>query len=161
MRIEGCVSVNKIRIGRHTVGIVGLRRALDETVTEKIVGQEAVCAAIFTKIAPDNYIPDKQRELYDEAFWREYLRHTGQDFSHLFVRLECAVRGAEGRVRDQFMATLGAVLAGFELAADVTFEPPEAEGPHPTLIVDDEVIIKGNVSKREMWKVLWRRLTDW
>lgn len=161
VRIEGCVSVNKIRIGRHTVGIVGLRRALDEAVSARLSGREEVTEAVFAAVTPDNYIPDSQRELYEEAFWREYLRHTGQGFGHLFVPLECVVQGGEGKVRDQFVATLTAVLAGFELAPQIVLEPPEPGGRQPALVVDGEKVIEGNVSKREMWKVLWRRLTDW
>ncbi len=161
MPIASCIPVSKIRVGRHTVGIVSLGEAVQQVSRAGIEEQEAVVAALLERLEEDNYVPEEQRDDYEEAFWREYVRYEGGDVSPYFAEQEVTVRGEPGRAREAFVAMLGKVLAGFELRPVITFEPPEGEGPLPQLLVGDEVVIAGRTGQREMWRVLWKRLTDW
>ncbi len=153
--------VQPIRVGLHLVGIVGLRRALKEVAEAGLSGREVVSRTLLERLGSDNFIPEDQEAEYLEAFWREHLRTRGEDVSPFFVRQPMEVLGDPGPRRDAFVATLEQVLAGFEMVPVLTFAPPEEEGPHPTLVIDGEVLLKGSPGRQGMWRVLRRRLTEW
>jgi hypothetical protein len=161
MRHMDCYPVKKIRVGRHLVGLVGLRKALEEAASAGLSGREEVAAAVLAAIAEANWIPDEQRGDYEEAAWREFLRLRGEDLGPLFVEQAVVVRGSPGEARDAFVRDLERALARFEMRPVVAYEPPEPNGPHPALVVDGEVVMRGNPGQREMWRIFWSRLSDW
>jgi len=153
--------VQPIRVGLHLVGIVGLRQALEQVHTGGPREREEASQALLELLAGDNYIPDGQHDEYREAFWRELLRYRGEDVAPFYVRQPMELRGEPGPRLDAFVTTLHRVLAGFEMVPVLTFAPPEEKGPHPTLLAEGEVLLKGNPGQQGMWRVLRRCLTEW
>ncbi len=72
-------SIREIRVGGHSIGIVGLDEALKELAPAlRAMTSRAVREALLSHLARENYIPDASREAYGEAFYREYLRFIGE-----------------------------------------------------------------------------------
>jgi len=153
--------VQPIRVGLHLVGIVGLRQALEQVHKGGPRAREEASQALLGLLRGDNYIPDDQHDEYREAFWRELLRYRGEDITPYFVRQPMELRGEPGPRLDAFVTTLHKVLAGFEMVPVLTFEPSDPAGPHPTLVAEGEVLLKGNPGQQGMWRVLRKRLTEW
>lgn len=79
----------KIKIGKGTVGLVGLDVALNETLKKNIDDQAAV-AEIYARISRNNYIPAGLEDEYRSALLREYLRFkqgSGRSSGELSIRI--------------------------------------------------------------------------
>ncbi|MFZ5766090.1 MAG: thioredoxin family protein [Thermodesulfobacteriota bacterium] len=66
----------KIKIGRATVGLIGLDQALQQALAMEIGPEEAV-DFLFAAISRDNYVPPAAVDLYREALGNEFARATG------------------------------------------------------------------------------------
>jgi hypothetical protein len=72
--------VTQIRVDNHPVGIMGLRRVLEETADE--FGDrfdEEVAEKLLARLGKLNYISEGAKENYKKAFLREYKRHRGRE----------------------------------------------------------------------------------
>lgn len=85
-------TVTPIRVGLDQIGVVGLHDALKKTDELDPDDREAVVDRMVEVLGPSNYIPDGQVEAYRTAFWREFLRHRGRDFSTWYSELSVTVR---------------------------------------------------------------------
>jgi len=151
-------SVTPIRVGLNQIGVVGLHDALKKTDELEPDDRKTVVDRMMEHLGPLNYIPDSQLEAYRTAFWREFLRHRGQDFSAWYSELPVTVRGAPGDERDRFVALARAVLAGHELKPAFTYV---AGGPHPQLVIRDEVVASGEHNRASLEKALRRTFSHW
>ena len=151
-------SVTPIRVGLNQIGIVGLHDALKQTDGLGPEEEEAVVDRMMTHLGPRNYIPKGQLETYRTAFWREFLRHRGRDFSAWYSELPVTVRGAPGDERDRFVVLAREVLAGHELKAVFTFV---AGGPKPELVIREEVVASGQHNRASLEKALRRTFSHW
>jgi small redox-active disulfide protein 2 len=70
--------VVKIRIGEFTVGIVGLKAALEEAVGASLPSDDEVAQYLLEQLKSKNYIPPKTESEYAKAFLREYRKHRGE-----------------------------------------------------------------------------------
>ena len=68
----------KIRIGEFTVGIVGLKAALEEAVGASLPSDEEVAQYLLGQLKSKNYIPPKAESEYAKAFLREFRKHIGE-----------------------------------------------------------------------------------
>jgi hypothetical protein len=109
-------------------------------------------------LPPLNYIPDGQAEAYRTAFWREFLRHRGRDFSAWYSELPVTVRGGSGDERDHFVALVTAVLAGHELRPIFTLADG---GRSPELVIRDEVVASGSQSRASLERAVRRTFSHW
>jgi hypothetical protein len=153
--------VKTVRVGLKSIGIVGLRDALDAAVAAGLTDRDAIVDRMMKGLAEHNHIPDRGDEDYRTAAWREYLRHTGQDFSAFFSPVEVTVHGEAGEDRDRFVDLARSVFAELELRPAVTFAAPREEGPNPQLVIDGEVIAKGNHSRVTLKSAIHRTFSDW
>ncbi|MBU4260715.1 MAG: thioredoxin family protein [Proteobacteria bacterium] len=64
--------LRKIKIGRATVGLIGLEQAMQQAVSRKMSADEAT-AFLFNAVSRENYIPSTATDLYRHALRREYL----------------------------------------------------------------------------------------
>ena len=151
-------SVVPIRVGLDQVGVVGLHDALKKTDDLDPDDQSAVVDRMMQTLGPSNYIPDSQVETYRKAFWREFLRHRGRDFSPWYSELPVTVRGAAGDERERFVALVTAVLAGHELQPVVTFV---AGGRDPELVIRDEVVAHGSHNRASLERAVRRTFSHW
>ncbi|MCK9296678.1 MAG: thioredoxin family protein [Desulfobulbaceae bacterium] len=66
------MNLRKIKIGRATVGLIGLEQAMQQAVSRKLSADEAT-AFLFAAVSRENYIPATATDLYRQALRREYL----------------------------------------------------------------------------------------
>jgi hypothetical protein len=151
-------SVTPARVGLNQIGIVGLHDALKQTDDLDPDDQEAIVDRMIGHLGPLNYIPEGQLEAYRTAFWREFLRHRGRDFSAWYSELPVTVRGAPGVERDRFVALASTVLAGHELKPVFTYLPG---GPNRELVLRDEVVASGEHNRASLEKALRRTFSHW
>lgn len=72
-------SVRQVRIGRQTVGLVGLDEALQEAASSlRDRSPEEIKEALLQRLAVDNYIPSGARGDYAKALYREWQRFAGE-----------------------------------------------------------------------------------
>lgn len=152
---------NLILIGLHRVGIVGLGKVFRQIDESGLTGREEITDRIIGLLTNDNYISDAQKEAYRTALWREFLRYQGRDISEYYSEVEVKVRGEAGDLRDQFVDTLISVFGDFELKPAVTFVSPVGEDPGPELLMGDDTIVRGPVSRQDFKIAIDRCISDW
>ena len=71
-----------LRIGRATVGLVGLDIALNRLLNEAGQGYDEAVALLYEEVKKQNYIPAGMEEQYRQALGREYERlRSGREAS--------------------------------------------------------------------------------
>ncbi len=71
--------VVKIRVGQFTVGIVGLKKALERAVDTNLASDQAVAGYLLKQLETKNYIPPRAVPEYAQAFLREYKKYKGEE----------------------------------------------------------------------------------
>jgi small redox-active disulfide protein 2 len=69
--------VVKIKVGQFTVGILGLKVALEQAVQVGVAADERAGEYFLGILKPKNYIPSTSEPEYARAFLREYRRFRG------------------------------------------------------------------------------------
>jgi hypothetical protein len=159
----GCRSfgVSQVLVGLHRVGITGLKEAMKKAEESGLAGREAIVDGLLRILAADNLIPERQIDAYRIALWREYLRYRGDDFSEFFTEVEVVIRGAPGEELDRFVETAKSVFAEFELKPLASVEPPGGEGPNPQLLIQNDAVVRGFVSRQLLKNALRQTISDW
>lgn len=153
--------VSQVLVGLHRVGIVGLYEALSDAERSGLESREEIVELLRARLAGENYIPERQRDDYDLALWREFLRHRGADFREFFSKVQATVRGEPGEERDRLVATAESVLADFELKPEFRFEPCAAGETGVRLLIDDHEIVQGCPPADRFKLAVRRSLSDW
>jgi hypothetical protein len=154
-------AVSQVLVGLHRVGIVGLNEALGDVERSGLDSREEIVALLRARLAEGNYIPERQRDDYDVALWREYLRHRGADFREFFSKVQVRVYGEPGEERDRVVALAQSVLAEFELRPEFVFEPCEPGEPGLRLLIGDHEIVRGCPTAERFRLAVRRSLSDW
>jgi small redox-active disulfide protein 2 len=68
----------QIRVGKFSVGIVGLQAALEEAVGASLPSDEEIAQYLLEHLKSKNYIPPKTESEYAKTFLREYRKHVGE-----------------------------------------------------------------------------------
>lgn len=160
MKCSG-IAVSQVMIGLHRVGIVGLHGSLVEAERSGFESRAEIVEFLRARLARDNYIPDRQREEYDVALWREFLRHRGDDFREFFSKVPVTVRGEPGEERDRLVAMAVSALAEFELTPVFQFEPPERGESGVRLLIGEQEIARGCPTHDKFKVAVRRSLSDW
>ena len=155
------VRVVQILVGLHKVGIVGLRDALKAAEQSDLEDRREVVDFLVETLAPENYFPPARDELLRAALWREFLRHTGKNFSEFYTEIPVTVRGDAGQERDRFVEMTRSVFAGLELKPVVSLETPDRSGPNPQLIVNDETIVRGLLHRNDFKTAVHKSVSGW
>jgi hypothetical protein len=155
------IAVSQVLVGLHRVGIVGLHGALVEAEQSGLQSREAIVDSLRARLARDNYIPERQREEYDVALWREYLRHRGADFREFLSRVQVTVRGEPGDERDRLVTMATSTFAGFELKPQFEYEPPEPGESGVRLLIGEHEIVRGCPTEDRFKLAVRRSLSDW
>ena len=69
--------VVKIKVEHFTVGIVGLKAALERAAEAGLPADHAAAQQLLQWLKPRNYIPSGSETAYARVFLREYRRHRG------------------------------------------------------------------------------------
>jgi hypothetical protein len=145
----------------YRVGLVGFKEALEKADGSGLEDREAIVDLLVDSLTPENYVPDAQMPAFRVAMWREFLRFRGEDVSEFFSEAEVVVRGEPGDERDRFVATLTDVFADFELKPLIAYEPPGEDGPNPQLVINDEVVLRGNPSRQNFKAAVRKSFSGW
>lgn len=70
--------VVKIIVGKFTVGILGLKVALERAAEANLPADEAGAQHLLNWLKPKNYIPASSEADYTRAFLREYRKYRGE-----------------------------------------------------------------------------------
>lgn len=71
--------VVKIKVAQFTVGIVGLKAALEEAMNKNFSSDHEVVEYLLEQLKVKNYIPPSSEADYAQAFLREYKKYKGED----------------------------------------------------------------------------------
>ena len=71
--------VVKLRVGEFTVGIVGLKAALEEAIQANFSSDHEVVEHLLKQLKAKNYIPPSSETEYAQAFLREYKKYKGEE----------------------------------------------------------------------------------
>jgi hypothetical protein len=72
--------ITKIKVGKFSVGVVGLKAALEDITQKEFSSDEEIADHLLKALKPRNYIPPKSESAYAMAFLREYKKFKGEPF---------------------------------------------------------------------------------
>jgi quercetin dioxygenase-like cupin family protein len=160
--------VSRIKIGKHTFGIVGLKNVL-ENIAEAYAEQpdDRVAEVLLSRLSKMNYIPEKVQKKYGRAFVREFRKFLGQSVedenSH---GLDIKVLGAGCVVCDSLENEVMEALTDMGLGAELDhirdaeqIAQYKVKGT-PALIINGKVMSTGTApSKNKIRK--WLEEAGW
>ena len=154
--------ITQIKVGRHRMGIIGLRHVLEE-ICQAFNGRSdnAVSAELVRRLSKFNYIPEKSQKDYGQAFLREFKKFTGQPYQQEdTAELEIKVLSGGCPCCDDLEQDLMAVMTEMSLAADIEHvtDPAGIENygvsGTPALVINGEVKAVGAMPKKTQLKIL-------
>jgi small redox-active disulfide protein 2 len=153
--------VVKIRIGEFTVGIVGLKAALEEAVGASLPSDDEVAQYLLEQLKSKNYIPPKTESEYAKAFLREYRKHVGEPLeAEQQQGLEVRILGPGCPNCDKLEQMVYKVMTAEGIAGDVEhvkdLNQIAAYGmvATPALVINGEVRSSGRLPRE-------KQLRDW
>jgi small redox-active disulfide protein 2 len=150
--------ITRMSLGRFTVGITGLKDALEATKVLQGRPDAEIAQALLVRLASRNYIPASSREEYKRAFLREYKKAVGEKVAEERPGLTIKILGPGCPACDQLEQTVMQVLAELNLPAALEhvrdFKEIAALGVFatPALLINDEVKVMGSLPSREALK---------
>ena len=152
--------VDQIKVDGQTVGIMGLKRAM-EAMAKKYADKpdDAVGTELLKRLSKKNYIPNRVKENYTRAFLREFKKFLGKPYEQeVSGAVEIKVLG-QGCVQcDRLERDLMEVMAEIDLAADLEHVRDIMEiGKYgvmgmPALIINGKVMSVGRVPPKTKLK---------
>ncbi len=107
-----------LRIGKVSVGLIGLDRALNRLENSPGINLESAVAQVYTEVASQNYIPAPASAAYQSAIAREIRRMWGDEQQHegeLIIR----ILGPGCVSCNNLQKMVIEIMAGLGIAADV------------------------------------------
>jgi small redox-active disulfide protein 2 len=153
--------VVQVRLGpMGTVGIVGLKETLAEVAQQMEGAQDdAIGEALLTRLSRQNYISDNVRDLYQQAFLREYKKLVGEPLAHApggGMEIKVLGRGCPQceRLEQELMEVMAetGIMADLEHVRDVAEIGRYGVLGTPALIINNEVKAVGAVPPRAKLK---------
>jgi len=113
--------VRQIKVGKHTIGIIGLENIIEEVANDFVGKPESeIQAELLKRLSKGNYIPDNIRQEYGKAFLREFNKFLGRPYEkEVFEGLEVKVLGQGCTQCDKLELELMHVIAEFEFIANI------------------------------------------
>jgi len=150
----------KIRINQQNVGVIGLKKVMEDMATVYADRPDAeIEAALVKRLSKANYIPDGAKEAYGKALLREFNRFLGRPFEEDAIEgLEIKVLGPGCARCDQLEQDVMEVAAEMNLPASVDHvrDIKEIAGygvmGTPALVINGKVTSVGIVPTKEQIK---------
>lgn len=152
--------VAQIRVGDNTVGIVGLKAALDEAAEKH--GEESdqkITDELLNRLGRANYIPDRAREEYGKAFLREFKKSLGipnEDTSPGGIQIKVLGPGCVqcDRLEQELIQVMTetGIMADVEHVRDIKEIGKYGVMGTPALIINGQVKSVGRVPPRNKLK---------
>jgi len=113
--------VRQIKVGKHNIGIIGLKSIIEEVANDFAGKPEAeIIDELLKRLSGKNYIPDTIREEYGKSFLREFNKFLGRPYEkEVFEGLEVKVLGQGCTQCDKLEQEIMHVMVEFELIADI------------------------------------------
>jgi len=155
-------NITQIRVGKHPAGIIGLKPVL-EAVSEECKGMsdDKIKTELIKRLSQKNYISNNAKDVYGQAFLREYKKFVGEPFEDTDRDgIEIKVLGPGCPQCEKLEQDLMAVMAELNIAAGLEHVRNIAEiGSYgvmgtPALIINGEVKAVGSVPPKN-------RLKEW
>ncbi len=152
--------VTQIRVGKHPSGVIGLK-AVPEEVAKELKGRydDEIKAELLKRLSQKNYISNNAKEVYGQAFLREYKKFVGEPFEDTeAVGLEIKVLGPRCPRCEKLEQDLMAMMAELNIVAGLEhIRDPVEIGSYgvmgtPGLIINDQVKAVGSVSPKNKLK---------
>ena len=154
--------VTQINVGGHATGIIGLQSILEEVANEhKGKIDDEIEAELLNRLSKKNYISSRTRDVYGQAFLREFKKFVGEPFEDtLDGGLDIKVLGPGCPRCEKLEQDLMAMMAELNIAADLEHVRDPLEIGNfgvigmPALIINGEVKASGSVppkSKLKEW----------
>jgi len=154
--------VTQIRVGKHPSGIIGLKKFLEDVANEcQGKSDENIKAELLKRLSKKNYISNNSKDVYGQAFLREYKKFVGEPFEDKESGgLEIKVLGSGCPRCEKLEQDLMAMMAELNIAAGLEHvrDPLEIASygvmGSPSLIINGEVKAVGSVPPKN-------RLKEW
>lgn len=113
--------VVQMRVEGYTVGIMGLKGALEEiSISHAEKPDPEVADELLVRLSQKNYIPEKARGPYRRAFLREFKKHLGRPYEETVSSgLDIKVLGPGCPQCDRLEQELMAVVGELRLKANI------------------------------------------
>ena len=138
--------VAKIKVGKFTVGIVGLNEAVDETAQKELASDEEIADHLLQVLKEKNYIPQKSEAEYGRAFLREYKKFKGEAFELEKPHgLEVKILGPGCPNCDKLEQMIFKVMAESNITGEVEHVRDLAEIANYGLVPTPALVINGKI----------------
>ena len=152
--------ITQIKVGQHRMGIIGLKRVMDEVALESAdKSDHEVEAELLLRLSKCNYIPSSAKAKYGRAFLREFNKFIGRPVEDSDpVGLQLKVLGPGCPRCNQLEQDLMAVMSEMDIAADIEHVTDITEiGGYgvmgtPALVINSEVKAVGLVPSKPILK---------
>ncbi|RJQ66453.1 MAG: thioredoxin family protein [Desulfobacteraceae bacterium] len=152
--------VTQIRIGKHMTGIIGLKPALKEAASScKGLSDNEIANKLLKFLSRRNYIEDRIKDVYAQAFLREYKKLIGEPVPEAVSHgLQIKVLGMGCPQCDRLELEVMAAMSETGIMGDMEHVRDLAEiGRYgvmgsPALIINNAVKSVGSVPPREKIK---------
>ena len=152
--------ITQINVGGHATGIIGLQPILEEVANEsKGKTDDEIKAELLNRLSQKNYISGRTREVYGQAFLREFKKFVGEPFKDtLDGGLEIKVLGPGcprcEKLEQDLMSTMAElnIAAGLEHVRDPLEIANFGVMGMPALIINGEVKATGSVPPKNKLK---------
>jgi small redox-active disulfide protein 2 len=160
--------VSKIKVGKFTVGIVGLQAAVEEASQKEFASDEEIADQLLKVLKKKNYLPPKSEQDHARAFLREYKKFKGEPFELEKPQgLEVKILGPGCPNCDKLEHMIFRVMADSNIAGDVEHVRDLAEianyglVPTPALVINGKVKSSGRLpQERQVLQWLKEALKD-
>jgi Thioredoxin domain len=138
-----------IRIGKASIGLIGLDVALNQAAAEGLAEEEAV-AFLFDAVSRQNYIPPGVEKTYRDALRRTYRQHLHPGEQHDEVPM-IRIFGKKCVSCDNLQEVVRDVLNAEGLAADIEKIHDPDEIGRCGILITPAVVINGRLLSSGSW----------
>lgn len=145
---------SKIRVGDFTVGIMGLKAALEEVVKTNFPSDRGVAEYLLKQLKAKNYIPPPAEAEYAQAFLREYRKYKGEEVEvEKYQGLEVKILGPGCPNCDKLEHMVYKVMADEGMAGSVEHIKDLKEIASyglvatPALVINSEIKVSGRLPR--------------
>jgi small redox-active disulfide protein 2 len=146
--------LTKIKVGKFSVSIVGLKAALEETEQKQFSSDEEIADYLLRVLKKKNYIPPKSEPQHARALLREYKKFRGESFEVEEPQgLEVKILGPGCPNCEKLEQMVYKVMADSNIAGEVEHVRDLAEianygiVPTPALVINGEIKVSGRLPR--------------
>ena len=138
--------LTKIKVGKFSVGIVGLKAALEDAEQKQCSSDDEIADYFLQLLGKKNYIPPKSESEYARAFLREYKKFRGEPFeAEEPTGLEVKILGPGCPNCEKLEQMIFRVMAESTIAGDVEHVKDLAEIANHGLVPTPALVINGKI----------------